>query len=174
MCSAQRYRLTDMQHDLFQSGHDLDMRSNFQNDLSRSNYSSFNESRQETRCWQYKWDTFLSQVIKKHRFHKTPIFSCCPVGAKPWNWGQIWEQQSERPVKELSTAFFRGAVTLLVPELCVGCFENCLNRQNLTFYIPRRAGGVFTPPPQVFRRYLKNGGAQRRRFCHTLSYIISA
>ena len=35
-------------------------------------------------------------------------------------------------------------------------------------------GGVFTPPPQVFREYLKNGGAQRRRFWYTCSYIISA
>ena len=37
-------------------------------------------------------------------------------------------------------------------------------------------GGAFfrPPPPQVFRRYLKNGGAQRRRFWHTLSYIFSA
>ena len=35
-------------------------------------------------------------------------------------------------------------------------------------------GGVFTPPPQVFRRYLKNSGAQRRRFRNTLSYIFSA
>ena len=30
-----------MQHDLFGSGHDLDLRSNFEIDLSRSNYTSF-------------------------------------------------------------------------------------------------------------------------------------
>ena len=35
-------------------------------------------------------------------------------------------------------------------------------------------GRFYAPPPKVFRRYLKNGGAQRRRFCHTLSYIFSA
>ena len=44
-------------------------------------------------------------------------------------------------------------------------------------YILTRAvlgGGVFTPnPPPVFRKYLKNGSAQRRRFWHTLSYIFS-
>ena len=42
---------------------------------------------------------------------------------------------------------------------------------------PRRAGGggrFYAPPRRVFRRYLKNGGAQRRRFWHTLSYIFSA
>ena len=36
-----------MQHDLFGSGHDLDLRSIFQHDLSRSNYISFDASRQE-------------------------------------------------------------------------------------------------------------------------------
>ena len=33
-----------MQHDLFQSGHDLDLRSNFQHDLLRSNHNSFDAS----------------------------------------------------------------------------------------------------------------------------------
>ena len=36
-----------MQHDLFGSGHDLDLRSNSQHDFSRSNYISFDASRQE-------------------------------------------------------------------------------------------------------------------------------
>ena len=40
MCSGRRYG-TDMQHGLFRSDHDLDLRSKFQHDLSRSNYSSF-------------------------------------------------------------------------------------------------------------------------------------
>ena len=34
-------------------------------------------------------------------------------------------------------------------------------------------GGVWTPPLVVFREYLKNGGAERRRFWYTLSYINS-
>ena len=34
-------------------------------------------------------------------------------------------------------------------------------------------GGAFTPP-QVFRKYIKNGGRQRRRFRHTCLYILSA
>ena len=42
-----RYGSTDVQHDLFRSGHDLDLRSNFQYDLLRSNYNSFYASRQE-------------------------------------------------------------------------------------------------------------------------------
>ena len=36
-----------MQRDLFRSGHELDLRSHFQNDLSRSNYSSFGVSQDE-------------------------------------------------------------------------------------------------------------------------------
>ena len=35
-----------MQHDLFGSGHDLDLRSNFQNDLLMSDYSSFDASQE--------------------------------------------------------------------------------------------------------------------------------
>ena len=34
MCSTRRYGSTDMQHDLFRSDQDLDLRSNFLNDLS--------------------------------------------------------------------------------------------------------------------------------------------
>ena len=36
-----------MQHDLFPSGHDLDLWSNFQHNFLRSNYSSFDASGQE-------------------------------------------------------------------------------------------------------------------------------
>ena len=36
-----------MQRDLIRSGHDLDVRSNLQHDLSRSNYISFDAARQE-------------------------------------------------------------------------------------------------------------------------------
>ena len=36
-----------MQHDLSGSGHDLDLRSNFQHDFLRSNYISFDAARQE-------------------------------------------------------------------------------------------------------------------------------
>ena len=45
MCSDQRwYGSTDMQHNLFRSVHDLDLWSNFQHDLLRSKYSSFDAS----------------------------------------------------------------------------------------------------------------------------------
>ena len=65
-----------MQHDLFRSGHDLDQRSNFPNDLLRSNYSSFDASQKE------KYDagkvnvvSILSQkLLQKTFFAKTAIF----------------------------------------------------------------------------------------------------
>ena len=47
MCSGRRYGSIDMQHDLFGSGQDLNLRSNFQLDFSMSNYISFDASRQE-------------------------------------------------------------------------------------------------------------------------------
>ena len=50
MGSGGRYASTDMQHDLFESGHDLDFKSNFQHDLLRSNYHSFDA------FWQEKHD----------------------------------------------------------------------------------------------------------------------
>ena len=36
-----------MQHDLFGSGHDLDLRSNFQRDLSRSTYISYRQEKHD-------------------------------------------------------------------------------------------------------------------------------
>ena len=38
---------TDMRNDLFGSGHDLDLRSNFQHELLRSTYISFDAAQQE-------------------------------------------------------------------------------------------------------------------------------
>ena len=46
-CLGRFYESTDMQHDLFRSGHVLDLKPNFQNDLWRSSYSSFDASQQE-------------------------------------------------------------------------------------------------------------------------------
>ena len=46
MCSAQQYESNDMQHDSFR---DLDLRSNFQVDLFRSTYESFDAFRRDKR-----------------------------------------------------------------------------------------------------------------------------
>ena len=66
-----------MQHDLFRSGHDLDVRSNFQVDLSRSNYSSFDTSRREEHdAGKSIAMALLSQKLlpKQTLFVKTAIF----------------------------------------------------------------------------------------------------
>ena len=53
-----------MQDDLFGSGHDLDLRSNFQHDLSRSTDSSFDASvREEHDADKIKFVQGLSQKL---------------------------------------------------------------------------------------------------------------
>ena len=47
MSSGRLYGSTDIQHYLFRSGHDLELRSNFHPDLLQSNYSSLDASRHE-------------------------------------------------------------------------------------------------------------------------------
>ena len=72
MYSGRRYRSADMQHDLFRSDHDLELRSNFQHDLLRSKYSSFDAS------WREKQDTgkmnALLHGVKGSFFPKTFFF----------------------------------------------------------------------------------------------------
>ena len=81
-----------MQHDLFRSGHDLHMRSNFPNDLLRSNDSLFDASRQE------KPDSDKINVVpplsqkllqKKIFLAKRIFFSFCSLEAKPLTLDQI-------------------------------------------------------------------------------------
>ena len=125
-----------MQHDPFRSDHDLDLRSNFQNDRSRSTYSSFDASRQDEHdAGKSNVVALLSQkLLPKNICRENGYFySFCPLEAKPLTWGQIWEHYSERSVKGLSNALFCGAVALLVPELADGSFQTYGNGLNLTF-----------------------------------------
>ena len=46
--------------------------------------------------------------------------------------------------------------------------------QILLFNLRPDGGGLLRAPPPVFPRLPENGGAQRHRFWHTLSYIFSA
>ena len=65
-----------MQHDLFGSGHDLDLWSNFQNDYSRSNYISFDASRQEKHdAGKINVVALLSQkLLQTNYFRKKRLF----------------------------------------------------------------------------------------------------
>ena len=128
VCSGWPHGSTDMQHDLFRKGHDLDLRSNFQSDLLRSNYNSFDASRQEKHdAGKMNVVSLLSQKLlqKKTFIAKNGYFwSFCSLEAKPLILDQIWEHISERTLKELSNALLRSTVALLVPELCASLSKN--------------------------------------------------
>ena len=65
-----------MQHDLFRSCHDLDLRSNYGHGLLRSNYNKFDASRQEEHdALNLDFVSLLSQrILPKTCFGKTAIF----------------------------------------------------------------------------------------------------
>ena len=73
-----------MQHDLFRC-YDLDLRSKFQNDLSRSTYKSFDVSRRDEHdAAKSNVMILLSQIYyRKTFFVKTVIFNFCSIEAKP-------------------------------------------------------------------------------------------
>ena len=140
MCLGRRCGSPDMQHDLFGSGHDLDLRSNFQHDPSRSSDSSFDASwREEHDAGKWKFVQGLSQkLLQKNGFRKNRFFwQFLPLEVKPLTVGQIWEDFSERALIGLSNALFWGAVALLVSELCVNLLKIVniwpTNRQILAF-----------------------------------------
>ena len=118
MCSGRPYESTDMQYDLSLSGHDLDLRSNFQNDLLMSNYGLFDASQNE------KYDSgkmnvvsLLSQkLLEKNLFRKKRLFlEFLLYGAQTIDLRSNLRACGERALKDLSNAYFRGAVALLVP-----------------------------------------------------------
>ena len=91
----------DMQHDLFGSGHDLDLRSNFIYEFSGLYYTSFDAS------WgaEYNGDKIIDVDIRNSMLW-FGIDLSWPLEAKPLTWGQIWEHITEMPVKGLSNVFF--------------------------------------------------------------------
>ena len=116
-----------MQHDLFGPGHDLDLRSNFQHDLSRSNYISFDAAGQEKHdAGKINIVSSLSEkLLQKDVCRKNSYFwSFCSLEAKPLILDRILRLISERTLKELSNAFLRITVALLVPELCASLSKN--------------------------------------------------
>ena len=119
---------TDVQHYLFRTGHDLDLRSNFQNDLLRSNYSSLDASSQDNHNAgkMYVMSLLSLKLLqKKTFFRKNGYFlNFCSLEAKPLIVDQIWWYVSEITLWELSNAFLRSTLSLLVPELCASLSEN--------------------------------------------------
>ena len=83
-----------MQYDLFWSGYDSDLRSNLSNDILRSNYSSFDASRQEKDyVGNMNAASVKSEVITEIRFFfvRTAIFKVIySLEAKQLILGQVW------------------------------------------------------------------------------------
>ena len=99
------------------------------------------------------WRFWVKSYWRKNVFRKNGYFwSFCPLEAKPLTWGQIWEHYSERSVKGLSNALFRGAVALSVPEIAVGSFQNVeivnilplVTSGDLTFDLTQKMTEVFS------------------------------
>ena len=86
MCSGRRYTVRLICNMTF-SAQDLDLKSKFQHDILRSNYSPFDASWQEgKRCSQNECRALLSQkLIHNFFFAKTAIFSYRSLEAKPWS-----------------------------------------------------------------------------------------
>ena len=133
MCSGRRYGSTDMPHDLFPISSWLWPwswpRSNFQHDLLMSNYSSFECLDKRNTMLAGKMSVVPYWVKSYYRktffFSKMIIFcSFCCLEPNPLIVDQIWGHASERALKELSNALSRGAVALLVPELCASLSNN--------------------------------------------------
>ena len=76
MCSGWRCESIDFQYNLSRSDHDLELRSNFQNDLLRSTYTSFDASRQEKHdAGKLNVVPLLSQkLLQKTFFRKNDYF----------------------------------------------------------------------------------------------------
>ena len=138
MCSGGRCGSTDVQHDLFGSGHDLDLRSNFQHDLSRSTDSSFDASwREEHDAGKIKCVQGLSQkLLQKQRFIKKKLAILAP-GVKTVDGRSNLRELLRKSVNRAIKWAFRGAVALLVSELCVDLLKIVdiwpTNRRILTF-----------------------------------------
>ena len=82
--------LCNMTFSNFQSGHDLDITSNFQHDLFRSNYGSFDTSRREEHD-AVKMDVLPlpSHTLRRKMFSKNSYFLAFALEAKPLTLGEI-------------------------------------------------------------------------------------
>ena len=120
LCLSHQYASTDMQHDLFGSKRDLDLRSNIDLDLSRSCYTCF-----DAYC---EANTMVSTSLLYHFKHgsyhrktvslKNAVFDLSwPLTPKPLVLGEIWRHLGERAFQELSIAFLNFDVAVTGTEI---------------------------------------------------------
>ena len=109
MCLSRQHASTDMQ---LGSSRDLELRSNFDLDLSRSCYTCFDAS------WRAKHDgvkiislSFQTQKLSlENCFAQNAVFDhSWPLTLKQLILGEIWRHLSERAFQELSFAFLDSA-----------------------------------------------------------------
>ena len=111
------YQSNDLQHDLFR---DLDQGSNFEVDLFRSTYSSFDTSRRDKRD---AGKISVIQVLSPKLWCKNLFRKNASLEAKTLTLGQVCEHYSEMLLKALSNALSRSIATLLVPDLCADLWK---------------------------------------------------
>ena len=92
MCSGRPRGSTDMQHAVFRTGHDLDLISNFQNDLLPRRVST-----RENDAGNMNVVPLLSQkLLQKTFFSKNSYFrSFCSLEAKPLTLDQIGDMEAK-------------------------------------------------------------------------------
>ena len=105
MCSGRRYGSTDVRHDLFRSGHDLDLRSNFQNGLLRSNYSSYSSQEEKYDAGKMNAVSLLSQkllqktLVRKKRIFLEFLLSGGPTADLTVNLRTCWRKSVKKAIE---------------------------------------------------------------------------
>ena len=99
-----------MQHDLFLSGHDVDLRSNFQDYFLRINHSSFDAFRQEEHdAGEMNVLPLLSQGFLHFYFVKRLFLEFLLSGGQSIDLRSILRSSQRKALKELSNIFFCDA-----------------------------------------------------------------
>ena len=128
LCLSRQDASTDMQHNPLRSTCDLDLRSNFDPDLSRSPYICFDAPcREEYDCARIMPLIFLVQkLFAKNRFAKTTLCAVFwPLLPKPLTFAQIlklnqiWWLLAKEQLKCYQMLFFCGLLTKIFSEIMV-------------------------------------------------------
>ena len=137
---------------------DLDLRSNFEVDLSRSKYAWFDSSRWDkydvASCHCYCCNFPNEKVIRKKLFHSKQLFWLrWPVEAKRLTLGQIWHRYCNGEFNYVSNAIFGIFLSIIVPEIMEvfpkWCSPFVKNSKILHFFAP--GGHNFDPNKKKIR-----------------------
>ena len=104
---------------------DLDLRSNYEIDLSRSSSTCFESPWREKHAGiiiiPLSW--LVQKLFMKNYFRqKRKFWVWWPLEPKLLTWARFWRHLSERAIQALSIAFFRFLLTIIVSEI-MACFR---------------------------------------------------